>query len=92
MSIVLAKQNKIGIIDHGNLNGLEDDDHTQYLLADGSRNLEGHLTLTGSIYFTDTNTQIGEDGSSNLYFKDANAGTLTLSDLKSKQWKHWIGI
>ena len=33
-------------IDHGSLFGLGDDDHPQYLLADGSRKLGGTLTLT----------------------------------------------
>jgi len=32
--------------DHGNLAGLEDDDHTQYLLTDGSRTVTGNLTTT----------------------------------------------
>lgn len=29
--------------DHGNLNGLGDDDHTQYILADGSRDFTGDI-------------------------------------------------
>jgi hypothetical protein len=33
-----------GVSDHGALAGLADDDHTQYLLADGTRALSGHLT------------------------------------------------
>jgi len=33
------------IVDHGGLTGLGDDDHTQYLRADGSRNLSGNLTV-----------------------------------------------
>jgi hypothetical protein len=32
-------------IDHGGLAGLTDDDHTQYLLADGTRGLTGNLTV-----------------------------------------------
>ncbi len=32
-----------GVTDHGELTGLEDDDHTQYLLADGSRYVSGSL-------------------------------------------------
>lgn len=32
-----------GDIDHGSLLGLADDDHTQYLLADGSRDVSGDL-------------------------------------------------
>ena len=35
--------------DHGNLSGLSDDDHTQYLLADGTRDLDGDLTVTGTM-------------------------------------------
>jgi len=42
--------------------------------------MDASLTMGGVIKFTDTNTQIWEDGSSNLSFKDANAGILTLSD------------
>ena len=32
-------------VDHGALTGLADDDHTQYLRADGGRNLVGNLTV-----------------------------------------------
>lgn len=35
--------------DHGTLSGLADDDHTQYLLADGTRTLSGNLTITGTV-------------------------------------------
>ena len=35
-----------GSTDHGALTGLGDDDHTQYFLADGSRDLTGDLTHT----------------------------------------------
>jgi len=38
-------------MDHGGLTGLGDDDHTQYLLADGSRILSGSLNCLGSGYF-----------------------------------------
>ena len=34
-----------------------------------------------TIEFNDSNTEIWEDGSSNLSFKDANAGTYTLTQL-----------
>lgn len=33
------------VIDHGNLAGLGDDDHTQYLLANGSRGMTGDLNM-----------------------------------------------
>ena len=36
-----------GSMDHGGLNGLADDDHTQYLLADGTRSLSGDLDING---------------------------------------------
>jgi len=39
------------------------------------------LTVPGKLNINDANTQIYEDGSSNLTFKDAVAGTLTLSEL-----------
>ena len=38
-----------GSSDHGTLTGLADDDHTQYLLADGTRTLSGNLTVTGTV-------------------------------------------
>ena len=40
-----------GVTDHGLLNAasLLDDDHTQYLLADGTRTLSGNLTVTGTV-------------------------------------------
>lgn len=38
-----------GASDHGVLTGLGDDDHSQYLLADGSRTLSGNLTVTGTV-------------------------------------------
>jgi len=34
-----------GASDHGNLTGLADDDHTQYLLADGTRALAGNIVV-----------------------------------------------
>ena len=34
-----------GITDHGTLTGLSDDDHTQYLLIDGSRAMSGSLNM-----------------------------------------------
>jgi hypothetical protein len=45
------------VVDHGGLTGLDDDDHTQYLLADGSRQLSddwnygsANVSGTGSFY------------------------------------------
>ncbi|HEY8561391.1 MAG TPA: hypothetical protein VIL74_13525 [Pyrinomonadaceae bacterium] len=36
-----------GVTDHGNLSGLGDDDHPQYLLIDGARAMSGNLNLGG---------------------------------------------
>jgi len=36
------------VSDHGSLAGLSDDDHPQYLLADGSRNLTGEWNVQGN--------------------------------------------
>lgn len=44
--------------DHGSLLGLSDDDHTQYLLADGSRALSGNLDL-GDNAITNTSSVNG---------------------------------
>ena len=49
--------------DHGLLSGLADDDHTQYLLANGTRTLTGNLSVSGGI------TIDGVDISSIVSFK-----------------------
>lgn len=38
-------------MDHGGLTGLGDDDHTQYLLTDGTRTITGSLTSNNSCYW-----------------------------------------
>jgi hypothetical protein len=43
-----------GVSDHGSLTGLADDDHTQYLLADGTRTVTGDFTVSGSVNIYDT--------------------------------------
>lgn len=48
--------------DHGNLTGLADDDHSQYLLATGARNVSGEMIYnTGlrSVYVNSTTTNVG---------------------------------
>ncbi len=50
-----------GVTDHGNLAGLGDDDHTQYLLADGSRGLSanwdaGNFEIRTRIFESDVAT------------------------------------
>lgn len=44
--------------DHGGLTGLADDDHSQYLLVDGTRAMTGNLTLSGDRTIT---TSAGTD-------------------------------
>ncbi|KKK80555.1 hypothetical protein LCGC14_2822320, partial [marine sediment metagenome] len=54
--------NSAGVTDHGNLAGLTDDDHTQYLLADGTRALSGNwdmgafnVSIDSPTFFVDSN-------------------------------------
>lgn len=66
--------------DHGALNGLPDDDHPQYLLADGARSLTGPLSLGGNKV---TNLAPGREPGDAVRFDqaikngDAAAGDLT---------------
>ena len=54
-----------GVTEHGALSGLGDDDHTQYLLADGTR------ALTGNLIVPDGGT-IGQAAGPLLTFDDTN--------------------
>lgn len=47
----------------------------------GPTTIYGELIVKGDLTFNDTNTQIWEDTSGNLTFKDANAGTFYLQQL-----------
>lgn len=47
-SILLSTTSEAGVTDHGELDGLGDDDHNQYLLADGTRSMSGDLDLAGN--------------------------------------------
>lgn len=61
-----------GVTDHGALTGLGDDDHTQYFLANGSRNLSGNKKywdqngrmVTGATSHTVGNSMLEIDGGS----------------------------
>ena len=61
------------ISDHGNLGGLADDDHTQYLLADGTRTateltVSGDLTVdTNTLHVDSTNDRVGINTTSPNY-------------------------
>jgi len=57
-------------VDHGSLSGLSDDDHTQYLLVDGTRtatslNVSGSLTVDTNTLFVDSvNNKVAINASS----------------------------
>lgn len=69
------------VTDHGNLAGLTDDDHTQYLLADGSRALAGAWDM-GSQSLTNVNIDSGIiTGITDLAVADGGTGASTLNDL-----------
>lgn len=43
-----TKHFTVGSIDHGSIAGISDDDHTQYVLVDGSRAMTGGLTINST--------------------------------------------
>ncbi|MBI2403666.1 MAG: hypothetical protein HYW52_03615 [Gemmatimonadetes bacterium] len=47
-SAKLAADVATGVTDHGQLSGLADDDHPQYLLASGARALAGNVDAGGN--------------------------------------------
>lgn len=59
--------------DHGDLSGLADDDHAQYVLADGSRQITGSQDFAASTALTWNTTAILSDAS----------GTMTLGNIDS---------
>jgi len=84
--------------DHGNLGGLTDDDHTQYVLATGARNITGSQTVKNSADATLQLTidagvsaeQIAElvladQGTDSWAFRKTASGNLVLRDLENNQ-------
>jgi hypothetical protein len=74
-------------VDHGGIGGLTDDDHTQYLLAAGTRTLTGDWTIgshnltfgtTARAYFTDTNSYIYSSAPGELVVAGATKTTVGL--------------
>jgi hypothetical protein len=57
------------VTDHGALTGLEDDDHTQYVLVDGSRAMTGNLTVP-SIETTASQNMVITHSSTNIFVVD----------------------
>ena len=73
---------KLGNPSHGDLPGLGDDDHTQYLLVDGSRHadsliIDGDLTVSGSTVTMDVTNMTVEDNIV-VYNKGETASGVTL--------------
>lgn len=64
-------------VDHGALVGLEDDDHSQYALADGSRTFTGNVTVSGTVNATGFSAN-GTDGVTANVAVDYSGGTRTL--------------
>jgi len=59
-----------GVTDHGALTGLADDDHTQYVLADGSRAITNGIVINESNADSDTRVE----GTTDQYLIYADAG------------------
>lgn len=59
-----------GAIDHGSIAGLSDDDHSQYLLADGTRALSGDLSA-GSNKVTNLATPTADADAANKSYVDS---------------------
>jgi len=57
-----------GGIDHGSLGGLSDDDHSKYLLVDGSRNCTGEMEFEDEVTFSNNilTDEVNEAGSSGV--------------------------
>ncbi len=68
-----------GVTDHGALTGLADDDHPQYVLANGSRAMTGNLTVTNG-----SDPQINlQNGAANLRIRLNEAGAYAYSEIVS---------
>jgi len=73
-------------VDHGNLDGLADDDHTQYLLEDGTRAMSGNLDM-GANEITNVGNVDGVDVSDHSARHDVggtDALTTTQGDVASE--------
>lgn len=68
--------------DHGNLAGLADDDHTQYLLANGTRTLDGQLRVADGLEVPVGNIfQVQNSTDSFRYLTVSSTSTNILGDL-----------
>jgi hypothetical protein len=69
-------------IDHGNLAGLGDDDHTQYLLVDGTRAMSGALDMGSNaiqnVTNADTDSLSNQDYNEAVGTQTGTSGTVTV--------------
>ena len=85
----------LGTIDHGdNVVGLEDDDHTQYLLADGTRNLTGNMlvTSTNELQFRDSDLNISSKTDGHLDYDADIVHDFNTGNLKVTSGQMWSEI
>lgn len=73
-----------GAIDHGALGGLGDDDHTQYLLVDGTRAMAGNLQMNTNFVFssgvpTDANHLINKAYADSLRTENGMKGNVEVA-------------
>lgn len=75
-----------GVTDHGALSGLADDDHPQYFLADGTRPIDGDLTVTGVVpsYWTFSNSPRSYGGVD--YYVPGGTSTYVAAQNSSGDW------
>jgi len=75
-----ATSTAAAVVDHGNLTGLGDDDHTQYLLVDGSRSATNLFVSDASSFNVDvtdsTYVRIGNTSSSADEFEMVSLGSM----------------
>lgn len=79
-----------GVTDHGALSGLGDDDHPQYLLADGTRNLTGNLTVDGGV--TIDGVDISAHAASNTAHGISAFGATLVDDANAAAARTTLGL
>jgi hypothetical protein len=80
----------VSVTNHSSLGGLLSDDHTQYLLVDGTRAMTGDLSLgggDGALTFTADNSsiKIPDDKASSLVIEEADNAYITITTTNSSE-------
>ena len=89
-----------GVADHGALTGLTDDDHTHYLLADGSRDVTGNLVLdeggTAAATINMGDVDASDDGAfwhnTKRASDHANSNRLIFAEYTGAVWHDWLWV